>query len=168
MSTRASSSRQVLLRFGRRQWSDLTSELGRRGDGRREAGAFLLADHNGDRRTVWRVVYFDNLDPLCLRGQIVLDGLAYSKLWDICDAENLMVVGDVHTHPHRRVGQSPTDAANPMIARKGHVALVVPSLALRQVSPREVGVHLYLGADGWLSWTGREAAERLLVGRWSR
>lgn len=168
MTTWVSRSREVLLRFARKRWSALIAELGLRGGGRREAGAFLLADRNGDHRAVRRVAYFDDLDPLCLRGPILFDGLAYSKLWDICEAEDLVVVGDAHTHPRRWVGQSLIDAANPMIAREGHVALVFPSFAVRRVSPREVGVHLYLGADGWLSWTGSEAAKRLFVGRWPR
>ncbi len=65
----------------------MISELARRGQGRRESGAFLLADRDGPPTTVTRVVYLDDLDPNCLTGGISFDGLAYSKLWDICDAE---------------------------------------------------------------------------------
>jgi hypothetical protein len=79
----------------------MTSELGQRRRGSRESGAFLLADRAGDRRTVTRVVYLDDLDPTCLTGDIEFDGLAYSKLWDICDTEQRFVIGDVHTHPVR-------------------------------------------------------------------
>jgi hypothetical protein len=78
-------------------WEAMIAELARRGAARRESGAFLLCDRTGEPRTVTRVVYLDDLDPNCLTGAIELDGLAYSKLWDICDAEGRRVIGDVHT-----------------------------------------------------------------------
>jgi proteasome lid subunit RPN8/RPN11 len=148
----------------RSDWNTMIAELGRRGEGRRESGAFLLRDRNGDPRTVTRVVYLDDLDPNCLTGGIELHGLAYSKLWDICDAERRQVVGDVHTHPGPSVRQSAIDAANPMIAQAGHVAVIVPHLAQRPVSARDVGLHRYDG-EGWQTWTGKAAARRLLIRR---
>ena len=167
MAISASRPPDVLLRFDRSQWRDLIAELGLRGHGRRESGAFLLTDRDGDRCTVERTVYFDDLDPRCLGGWIRFNGLAYSELWDICEGEQLTVVGDVHTHPGTRVQQSRIDKANPMIARAGHVALVVPHFAARPVSPHQVGVHLYLGVQGWTSWVGDEAVKRLQVERWT-
>jgi proteasome lid subunit RPN8/RPN11 len=146
----------------RRDWEFMISELGRRGRGSREAGGFLLADRSGDRRTVTRVVYLDDLDPACLTGGIEFDGLAYSKLWDICDAEQRVVIGDVHTHPGQEVHQSGIDAQNPMVAQKGHVALIVPEFATRAVQPHQVGVHRYDGR-GWQTWTGKDAARRLFI-----
>jgi proteasome lid subunit RPN8/RPN11 len=134
-------------------WAAMLAELGRRGGGTRESGAFLLADRSGDRRTVTRVVYLDDLDPGCLTGGISFNGLAYSKLWDICDAEQHSVIGDAHTHPGPVVHQSRIDADNPMIASDGHVALIIPHLATRPVRAREVGVHRYDGR-------GRAAAVR--------
>jgi proteasome lid subunit RPN8/RPN11 len=131
----------------------------------REAGAFLLADQGGDRRWVTRVVYLDDVDPACLQGAIHVDGRAYSKLWDICDAKGLVVIGDVHTHPGPEVHQSCTDAENPMVAQEGHVALIVPDLATRPVHPHEVGIHRYNGISGWSTWTGKPAARRLFVRR---
>jgi len=110
------------------------------------------------------VVYLDDLDPDCLQGGICFDGRAYSS-WDICEARQARVIGDVHTHPEG-VRQSDIDRDNPMIARSGHVALIVPDLAARDVAPGDVGVHLYSGTAGWESWTGRDAARRLYVGRW--
>ncbi len=123
-----------------------------------------MRDRDGEPRTVTRAVYLDDLDPNCLTGGIELDGLAYSKLWDICDAEARRVIGDVHTHPGASVYQSGIDAANPMIAQPGHVALIVPQLAQRPVNARDVGVHRYDG-DGWKTWTGNAAARRLLIRR---
>jgi proteasome lid subunit RPN8/RPN11 len=156
--------RRALLRMRRRDWESMISELGRRRRGSREAGAFLLADRSGDRRTVTRVVYLDDLDPACLTGGIEFDGLAYSKLWDICDAEQRVVIGDVHTHPGQGVHQSGIDAQNPMVAQKGHVALIVPEFATRAVQPDQVGVHRYDGR-GWQTWTGKDAARRLFIRR---
>jgi hypothetical protein len=142
----------------------MVSELGRRGQGSRESGAFLLAERSRDRRTVTRVVYLDDLDPDCLKGGIEFDGLAYSELWDICDAERRVVIGDVHTHPGRGVHQSSIDAENPMVAQKGHIALIIPDFATHPVKPSEVGVHRYDGR-AWSTWTGREAADHLFVRR---
>jgi proteasome lid subunit RPN8/RPN11 len=156
--------RHALLRMRRSSWRTMTAELGRRGRSERESGAFLLGDRDGDRRTITRVVYLDDLDPDCLTGGISFHGLAYSKLWDLCDAEQKLVIGDVHTHPGPRVHQSELDAANPMLAQAGHVALIVPDYAARAVAAEEVGVHRYNG-DGWESWTGAEAAERLFIRR---
>lgn len=166
MSIWGSRGRDALLRIRRSDWLALIGELGRRGDGQRESGAFLLGARGGDRRTVTTIVYLDDLDPNCLRGGIQFDGRAFSKLWDICDAQALVVLGDVHTHPGTWVHQSDIDAANPMVARNGHVALIVPRLATNPVVPEEVGVHRYGGADGWTTWTGADAAARLFVRRW--
>src|SRR4051812_23215689 len=103
----ASDAELVLLRFGRRRWHAMIAELARRGAGTSEAGAFLLAERDGDRRTVTRAVYLDDLDPNCLQGVIRFNGLAYSPLWDICEAEGRVVVGDIHSHPYAGVRQSP-------------------------------------------------------------
>jgi proteasome lid subunit RPN8/RPN11 len=163
----ASDAQDMLLGFGRRQWRAMIAELARRGAGTSEAGAFLLAERDGDRRRVTRIVYLDDLDPNCLQGAIRFDGLAYSTLWDICEAEGRVVVGDVHSHPHAGVRQSPEDQESPMVARDGHVAIIVPHLAMRLVKPAQAGVHLYAGDDGWISWYGRDAARRLRL-RWWR
>jgi proteasome lid subunit RPN8/RPN11 len=156
--------RDALLRMRRSEWDAMITELRRRGHGRRESGAFLLADRDGVPTTVTRVVYLDDLDPNCLTGGISFDGLAYSKLWDICDAENRRVIGDVHTHPGAGVRQSPIDAANPMVAQAGHIALIVPHFAMRAIKPTAVGVHRYDG-ERWLTWTGRQAEHRVFVRR---
>ncbi|WP_419554506.1 hypothetical protein [Candidatus Poriferisodalis sp.] len=118
-------------------------------------------------RTVAHVEYFDDLDPACLRGHIEIEGHAFSKLWDICEARQLTVIADVHTHSGSSVQQSYIDRDNPMVARVEHVALIVPHLATRRVKPRHVGVHQYFGNGEWASWFGRNAARRLSIRRWA-
>lgn len=164
MTTWGFRGRKALLRMRRAAWKAMIAELGRRGRGSRESGAFLLGDRGGDQRTVTQVVYLDDLDPNCLTGGIAFDGLAYSKLWDICDAEKRRVIGDVHTHPSRWVHQSSIDSANPMIAQDGDVALIVPDFAMHPIEAREVGVHRYDGRH-WQTWTGKDAARRLFIRR---
>ena len=114
--------------------------------------------------TVTRVVYLDDLDPTCLTGGISFDGLAYSKLWDICDAEEKVVIGDVHTHPGGDVRQSDIDAANPMLAMQGHIAVIVPNFAVGPVGVDQVGVHRFDGV-GWQTWRGADAGQRLFIRR---
>lgn len=150
-----------MLRFSRRGWRRLIKELGRRGEGRREAGAFLLAEQGDPTVTVRHVAYFDDLDPDALQGNIHIKGSAFGRLWDLCDTLGLVVVGDAHTHGATFVQQSETDRANPMVARAGHVALVVPHLGAKRSAPRHVGVHVYLGDEGWRSLSGRGAARRV-------
>ena len=150
------------LEIGLDLWQETVQELGRRSlGGRREAGVFLLA-HAGERvPIVVRSAYFDDLDAECLVGNIHIRASGFSKLWDLCDAESLRVVADIHTHPSTSVAQSSIDRANPMIAREGHLALIVPHYGTRPVQAREVGVHEYRGDRGWASWFGSRA-ERVL------
>jgi hypothetical protein len=124
----------------------------------------LLADQSGDRRLVSRVIYYDDLDPNCLQGGIHFDGRAYGKLWALCRAEAITVIGDVHTHPGSWVHQSDIDSGSPMVAQKGHVAIIVPRFGQGRVDPVDVGIHQYDGR-AWTTWTGDAAAERLFVRR---
>lgn len=126
-------------------------ELARRGRGEREAGAFLLARLERRPRRVAEVVYYDDLDPNCLVGSIDLDGAAFARLWALCEERGLRVIADVHTHPGPGVAQSPTDAGHPIVAKRGHLAIIAPDLAQGRPAPRECGVHLYEGGHRWRS-----------------
>ena len=146
-------------------WNQMIKELGRRGlNGRREAGAFLLVRHDKGDGPVVRVVYYDDLDPNCLVGNIHIRSVGFSKLWEICEVEGLRVLADVHTHPGASVAQSATDRENPMIARDEYLALIVPHFGTRPVVAQEVGVHQYRGNLGWKSWYGSEAERVLRIG----
>lgn len=152
---------ETLLRIPRRRWRALIRELARRGEGCRESGAFLLArtDHRPTR--VAAIVYFDDIDPDCLNGAISIHGSAFAKLWAICSGRGMRVIADVHTHPGADVAQSSIDAANPMVAIRGHVAVILPHFAKRDASPGHAGVHRYEGARSWRSHFGKDAARAL-------
>jgi len=162
---RAFSGRNACLRLGTKQWSALLSELGHRGHGKRESGAFLLSPTDGDGRTISRVLYFDDLDPESLTGGIHFRREGYAKLAAECKSGRERVVADVHTHPGSWVGQSPTDQANPMVSRAGHVALIVPRYSQGSFATRDVGFHIYDGSK-WMSFLGRAVQPLLYVGRW--
>lgn len=136
------------FRMSRRHWKGLLGELQRRGDGRRESGAFLLASSAGDR--VELVVYYDDLDAHCLTGGISFSTTGFTALWRICEERSLRVVADVHTHPSTWVQQSEIDATNPMMAWVGHVALIVPSYGHAR-SVHECGMHIYVGSRRWIA-----------------
>src|SRR5579863_3953362 len=140
------------IEINRLFWFALTKELHRRGGNKRESGAFLLSREESSR--IVRAVYYNDLDTHCLdRGYIHFDGAGYVPLWNICQNEKLRVVADVHTHPTRWTDQSESDEANPMIAQKGHVALIIPSYARRlRFSLRGVAVFEYLGDGDWKKW----------------
>lgn len=157
-----------LLRIDQREFVKLIAELARRGRGRRESGAFLLAraeaDTNGPVR-ITRIVFYDDLDPHSLTGGIEFGAAGYSNLNALCRSEALRVAGDVHTHPGRFVAQSGIDATHPMIGLRGHVALIAPNFARGSIGPADLGVHLY-DVGGWTSYFGSDAAAALeLTGR---
>jgi proteasome lid subunit RPN8/RPN11 len=154
---------EPLLTLEREVWNELLAELEARGRGRCESGAFLLAAREPRSITVSDVVYFDDLDPECLVGAIHLHQSAFGRLWDWCAARSLRVVGDIHTHPGSGVAQSSIDREHPMVAMHGHVGIIVPNFAQGAITPRDVGVHVYLGADGWRSHYGAAAEQRLKV-----
>ncbi|MGI8428076.1 MAG: hypothetical protein ACR2OB_01940 [Solirubrobacteraceae bacterium] len=149
------------ISISRWRWRRLVTELARRGRGDRESGAFLLARTERSPRRVTAVVFFDDLDSAALNGAISIRGEAFARLWEICQERGMRVIADVHTHPGAGVQQSPTDAANPMVARSGHVAIIVPRFAKGSPQPHQIGFHVYQGDRTWTSEYGREAATHL-------
>jgi proteasome lid subunit RPN8/RPN11 len=157
---------QASFKISRRRWKHLLSELARRGQDRWESGAFLLSERGTNAVTA--VAFYDDLDPNCLTGGISFASAGFTDLWRICRSEGLTVVADVHTHPGTRVMQSDIDATNPMIARVGHVAIIVPSYG-RADSIQQCGVNLYLGSHRWLYLPAAQVARIICVyGAFSR
>jgi proteasome lid subunit RPN8/RPN11 len=144
----------------------MVAEVAHRGRGSRESGAFLLARTRRRPRRVVDRVLFDDLDPDALNGAISIRGTAFARLWEICAERGLRVVADVHTHPGNGVAQSRIDAANPMIAHRGHLGIILPHFATRAPHPREAGVHVYMGDRTWRSHYGDDAAHRIRLTWW--
>lgn len=154
------------LSMSRRSWRRLLADLSSRGGGVRESGAFLLAHSDRRPRRVAEWIPFDELDPRALNGAISIRGTAFSRLWAICADRRMRVVADVHTHPGAGVGQSAIDRANPMVARRGHVGIIVPDFAQGRPRIGEIGVHVYRGDRTWASHFGRDAARLLRLTWW--
>ncbi|MDH2313309.1 hypothetical protein [Methylobacterium brachiatum] len=130
-------------------WWRLFRELRRRGAGVRESGAFLLGERSTTGGRVRMIVFYDDIDPEALTTGIVrLSGHAMNAVWETCAAKNLEVLADVHTHPEG-AGQSRSDQEHPMVATRGHVALIAPRLARSAFDLAGVGVYRYRGAKRW-------------------
>jgi len=127
----------------------MLGELEARGRGHRESGAFLLGLRRRRRPRVTHIVYFDDLEPASLNGAVHLTNVAYSRLWGMCQELGVEVLGDVHTHPGRMIGQSHIDQDNPLVAQAGHLALIVPNYGRGNIRPTEVGVYEYRSDAGW-------------------
>lgn len=156
------------LTIDRRQLNDLVGELHKRGGGIRESGAFLLADAritDAGTRNVVAVAFYDDLDARSLTGGITFGADGYTALAALCRARRQTPVGDVHTHPGTFVRQSAIDAANPMIAIAGHVAIIVPNFAAGPIGITDVGVHIFLGSGRWTSAFGDDVKQHLRVTR---
>ena len=125
----------------RRMWSRLLGELDRRGGGSHEAGVFLLGIERKRYLEVRDMVFYDELDPGAYdTGVCVLHGDAFARLWALCRERRLTVVADAHTHGGAAI-QSWDDRTNPMVARAGHIAIIVPNLARPPVKHPELGIY---------------------------
>jgi hypothetical protein len=152
------------LQIGRNDWLDLMSELRRRGGGRTESGAFLLGQRQGNRRIVQTRVFYDDLDPKAYStGVCVLYADAFEGLWGHCRAHGLQVLADIHTHLGA-ARQSEADRCNPMVARQGHLALIVERSASAPVWRHRIGLYRYEGAHRWTDLSGWRARRVLNTG----
>lgn len=151
------------LRISWLGWWRLVCQLRRRGGGRRESGAFLLGRRDEQGGTISAFVFYDDIDPGALsRGYVHLAGPALNKVWERCAATGLEVLADVHTHPGR-ADQSPSDQEHPMIAIRGHTALIIPNFARSALNLRAVGVYRHLGAQKWVVLPGPKPGWRGLT-----
>ncbi|MBN9306917.1 MAG: hypothetical protein BGO82_05565 [Devosia sp. 67-54] len=152
------------LVFARRLWLDGLSELWRRGDGKHEAGAFLLGQDVDGVRTVSRWIFYDELQSDAYStGVCILEADAFDRLWHICRTNQLNVVGDAHTHPGS-ARQSQSDRANPMVALAGHIALIVPDFARGPHWRHRLGIYRYEGSHQWTDFSGWRARKVLSTG----
>lgn len=154
---------QPELAMGRATWEELIHGLRSRGKGQRESGAFLLGPAEGARLAT-DVVFYDAIDPRAFdTGIIVIDGSLMGTLWRICRERGLRVVADVHTHP-AGAGQSDLDRRHPMVAEKGHVAVILPDFAAPPLAAERIGIYRYLGDFEWLRLAHDPASPALAIG----
>lgn len=139
------------LRCDRSLWRAGVAELARRTlGGRRESGAYLLGVElpDGGKR-ILAFVYYDDIDPRALEtGEVTIRQTALPRLWAHCRARGYGVVADIHVHPGS-YRQSPSDQANPVMPRAGHLAMILPDFAQRQIEPGGIGLYEFLGAGRW-------------------
>jgi hypothetical protein len=148
-------------------WQQVVGELERRGERRHESGVFLLGVERGARRDVREAIFYDDLDRQAYAtGICVLRGDAFAKLWAICRAKNLTVVADAHTHPGLAV-QSSSDRTNPMIARPGHIAIIIPGFARCPIRAGDVAIYEYCGQHEWIDRNSITAPGYFYSGVWS-
>ncbi|HMA48177.1 MAG TPA: hypothetical protein VKP60_00415 [Magnetospirillaceae bacterium] len=145
-------------------WQGLVAGLHERTEGRHESGAFLLGRGSDADREAAGIVYYDDLDPSAYdQGICILHGDAFGRLWDRCSSTGLAVIADVHVHPFG-AGQSKSDRENPMIARAGHLALILPLMAAPPVRLTAIGFYEYLGDHEWRSHGGDDVGRVLKIG----
>jgi len=150
-----------LLELPATLWVELMAHLCAQGAGVRESGAFLLGHKTEAGRVVLRFVPYEQLQADAFSHDYVsLRADSFAKLWEVCRASGMTVVADVHTHP-LGPGQSRSDRTNPMVALKGHIALIVPRFAKGNPRPRDLGLYVYQGNHQWASYSGSDV-DRLL------
>jgi proteasome lid subunit RPN8/RPN11 len=148
-------------------WKTGVAELHRRAGTHHESGAFLLGCVKGRTRRIEKFLFYDDIDPNCFRNGIVeFDGRQFGKVWQKCRSEKLMVVADVHVHPHG-YGQSGTDRDNPMIAEAGHLAIILPNYAAKKTMPGSIGIYEYRGSRQWLDHS-LKGNKTFHIGWWPR
>jgi proteasome lid subunit RPN8/RPN11 len=155
------------LRLSSGLFSRVVGEIHRRGEEKRESGAFLLGSITPDGvRTIDEVVYYEDLDPYCTRtGAIALGPQAFAEAWRIASHRGRQVVADVHSHPGRSE-QSWIDRSNPAVALAGHVALIVPEFGRHGATRLGLGVFEYLGGHRWRVVADSEKSQYLEIGWW--
>lgn len=147
------------MKIGVLLWRRLVLELRRRGEGRHESGAFLLAPRNGKGDRITSFVCYDELDPNAYEGGVIaFHEAGYEALSDLCRKRELRVLADVHTHPAEWVGQSPTDKRNPMVPMIGHRAIILSHYAATGWwTLKAAGIHEYLGNFSWREYAADDA-----------
>jgi hypothetical protein len=142
------SHKEPMLRCREGLWLDGIAELHRRTNEEQESGAFLLGINQDRSRIIHEFLFYDDIDPYCFRNGIVeFDGRSLGQVWQKCREKGLSVVADVHVHPYG-FSQSYSDRANPIMAERGHIALILPYFASVYL-PGEIGIYEYLGNRKW-------------------
>jgi len=149
-------------------WGRVIFDLRRKGQGRRESGAFLLGRQAAASRCVTAYLPYDAIDPHAYQnGMIQFHAAGYAALWRYCKQRQLQVLADVHTHGGADVRQSPIDRRHPMVPTIGHTAMIVPNFGRTAWwSLSAVGVYEYLGNFQWRSHPPSATPRRIKLSLW--
>ena len=150
------------LKISSSLWQKMLAQLRKRGGGERESGAFMLTP--AATREIDSFICYDDLDPAALEmGIITFHAAGFVRLWDHCQRHGLTVVADVHTHPTGWTGQSESDRTHPMVAIKGHVALILPDYAAANNRLLNgASVYEYKGNHKWKTCQSRSAPFQII------
>ena len=155
------------LSCNHRLWRELVTELERRTQQRHESGAFLLGVELNGHREVREVLFYDDLDREAYSsGVCVLHGGAFARLWAACRRKNMTIVADAHTHPEAAF-QSPSDQANPMIAKAGHIAIIIPDFGRWPTRMADIRMYEYRGQHEWIDCSPLKDPHYFYTGFWS-
>lgn len=164
---RAFAAHKHRLSCSRRLWRHLLAQLERQSEGRHESGAFLLGVVRKGHREVQDFVFYDEIDPGAYStGVCILHGDAFAKLWAECRRRKMTVLADAHTHPEAAF-QSRSDKANPMVARAGHIAIIIPNFARPPVRIADIHIYEYRGQHDWIDCSPPKCPGYLYTGFWS-
>jgi len=149
-------------------WIALVLELRKRGQGRRESGAFLLGRSRAGKAKVTSYLCYDDIDPNAYSGgAITFHANGYAALWHYCREEKVEVLADVHTHPGTDVRQSIIDQRHPMVPVAGHTAIILPNFAKTSWwSLMSIGVYEYLGDFRWRAHPQISGRRRVRLTLW--
>jgi hypothetical protein len=137
------------LRWSRRHFRRVMTELHRRSEDRHESGAFLLGQRVNHVRDVVEAIYFDDLDPhVYASGVCAISGECIARVFTICHQRNLVLIGDVLTHNGAEVRSDP-DRDHPAISERGHIRLFVPNFARPPIAPMDLGAYRYRSGHRW-------------------
>jgi hypothetical protein len=60
-----------------------------------------------------------------------------------------------------------SDKANPMVARQGHIAIIVPDFARWPIAPERMGIYEYCGDHQWIDRSPARFPRFFYTGFWS-
>jgi len=139
---------QARLRWPRRHFRRVISELHQRCDKHCGCGAFMVGEEYQHDHTVTDAIYFDDLDPkIDDRGAMLITSDGLSRLFAICRQTDRMLLGDIRA-PRRDVTRVRPEQENPPISQYGYIRMFV-TLHAPPIDPRLVAVFRYRGSQRW-------------------
>jgi hypothetical protein len=93
-------------------------------------------------------------DTISSEGRVSIPPLSNFYVIQCLSKENLIQLGQVHSHPGPWVGHSGGDDARAAFKREGLLSVVVPNYCAKKISLKECGIHRFQG-EGFLPLSKR-------------